>query len=199
MDVPIAGHAAIMGEGFGTAPTVEFGEFGEALIVFATDTEIVIELPTTDAGDYLIIVTASGGDDDDDSDSDSDSDSEDDGASDEYDLTLGAVGPTGPQGPQGKMGDPGPPGPPGADGADGADGATGPPGSDGTDGTTGPPGPAGIATCDWSGRKWVSHGWDSACAFSTGMYITCSGGQVTGMQWIVNPPGFPVCNEATTP
>ena len=61
VDVPLAGQATIIGEGFGTAPTVEFGEFGETLIVFATDTEIIIDLPTADAGDYLIIVTASGG------------------------------------------------------------------------------------------------------------------------------------------
>jgi hypothetical protein len=39
----------------------------------------------------------------------------------------------------------------------------------------------GIA-CNWSGTKWLSHGWDGACAFQTGVRVTCgAGGVVTAI------------------
>jgi Collagen triple helix repeat (20 copies)/IPT/TIG domain len=68
--------------------------------------------------------------------------------SDEFWLTLGAVGPTGPQGPQGVQGSTGPAGttgPAGPAGATGATGPQGPPGPQGPTGLTGPQGPAGVA------------------------------------------------------
>lgn len=123
MDDPGAGQATLIGEGFGTNPIVEFGDFGLADVVTATDTMIIIDLPTTDPGDYLVLVTAGiGGGDDDDSDSD---DNDNGSAHDEYDLTLGAVGPQGDQGDQGEPGTDGEQGPPGEDGEDGAEGQPG--------------------------------------------------------------------------
>ena len=80
VDVPSVGQVLIIGEGFGTAPTVEFGAFGDIGFESATDSEIIINLPTVGPGEFLIIVTAGGEDDDD-----------DDGASDEYDLTIGSA------------------------------------------------------------------------------------------------------------
>jgi collagen triple helix repeat protein len=66
---------------------------------------------------------------------------------DEYDLTVGAVGPQGPQGlagsqgPQGVQGPAGPQGPQGDVGPAGSQGAVGPAGPQGPEGPTGPQGP----------------------------------------------------------
>lgn len=47
-------------------------------------------------------------------------------------------------------------------------------------------------TCNWSGGKWVSHGWDGACAWPTGIYVYCNNGKVTAMQWFATPACPPV-------
>lgn len=71
-------------------------------------------------------------------------------------IPPGPTGPAGPQGPQGNQGSQGPTGP---------------------NGPTGPQGPDGSVTCNWSGKLWLSHGWDTSCAFGTGVYLDCSGGK----------------------
>jgi hypothetical protein len=44
--------------------------------------------------------------------------------------------------------------------------------------------------CDWSGARWLSHGWDGGNAFNTGVWATCLGGQLNSMQYVLNtPPG----------
>jgi len=151
VDAPSVGQATIIGEGFGrTAPTVEFGEFDPLNVVSATNTEIVVDLPTNVPGDYRVIVKrgrSRWSDDDDD-------DDDDDGAraSDAYDLTLGAVDPQGEQGeqgPQGKQGDQGPQGkigdqgPQGKIGDQGPQGKIGPQGEQGKIGDQGPQGKIG--------------------------------------------------------
>ncbi len=72
----------------------------------------------------------------------------------------GPVGPQGPQGPQGGQGGQGP---------------------QGYQGTQGPQGASGSASCSINGSLWLSHGWDGNCAWSVGVRVSCSGGQVTGM------------------
>jgi hypothetical protein len=136
----------------------------------------VVELPSVDDGDYLLSVTTGNA-------------VKDYG---EYDLTIGGTGEPGSEGPPGQDGGP-VPGPEGPAGPAGPAGPFRPAGPTGPIGPQGPPGPSGIATCDWSGRKWVSHAWDRACAFQSGIYITCNGARVTDMEW------FGLCGEATTP
>jgi hypothetical protein len=63
--------------------------------------------------------------------------------SDEFWVTIGAVGPQGPQGPQGAQGSPGAQGAPGAQGPAGAPGPQGPQGVAGAQGPAGPEGPQG--------------------------------------------------------
>jgi len=67
------------------------------------------------AGDYLLTVAAGTGQ----------------SQSDEYDLTIGAVGPQGPAGPPGPTGPEGPEGPEGPQGPEGPEGPEGPPGPGG--------------------------------------------------------------------
>lgn len=108
----------IVGEdfGFGSPLDVTLGDFGSLSIVTATDTEIEATLPSGIlAGDYLLTVSTGNGQ----------------SQNDEYDLTIGAVGPQGPEGPHGQQG------PPGADGQDGSPGPAGSPGEDGADGVSG--------------------------------------------------------------
>lgn len=116
-------------------PSVTLGEFG-ALSIVGTPTDTLIEalLPVgIPDGDYLL--TASGGN--------------GQSQNDEYDLTIGAVGPQGIQGiqgeigPQGETGPQGVQGPPGADGADGTDGVDGTDGANGVDGVNGADGATG--------------------------------------------------------
>lgn len=107
----------IVGEDFdfGSPLEVSLGGFGPLAIASATATEIDALLPADlPAGDYLLTVSTGSGQ----------------SQNDEYDLTIGAVGPRGPQG------IPGPPGPRGEQGPQGPPGEQGPPG---------PPAP--VATC----------------------------------------------------
>jgi microcystin-dependent protein len=122
---------------FGKPLAVELGDLGALVIVSATATQIVAELPDgLPYGDYLVTVSTGKGQ----------------SQNDEYDLTLGAVGPqgeTGPQGPQGEtgpqgpQGETGPQGPQGVPGPRGAEGATGPQGPQGEIGPQGPQGETG--------------------------------------------------------
>lgn len=64
---------------------------------------------------------------------------------DQYDLTIGAVGPQGEPGETGAAGPPGPQGPQGATGAPGPAGPQGPQGATGAQGPEGPAGPPGVA------------------------------------------------------
>jgi hypothetical protein len=60
VDVPDTGHITIIGKGFGSdSLKVKLGERGSLVIISATDTEIVAELPPgISAGDYLLTVSA---------------------------------------------------------------------------------------------------------------------------------------------
>lgn len=123
-------------------PEVTLGGFPITVIDgLWTENYIAVELPPTDPGDYLLIVTNH------------------EGKTGVYDLTLGAVGPQGPEGPQGPQGDTGltggvgPQGPQGPEGprgergltgADGSQGPVGPKGDKGEPGEQGPPGPQGL-------------------------------------------------------
>ena len=94
------------------APTVTLGEYVDPLEIVGVPTNetIVALLPENIvAGDYLLTVTTGTGQ----------------SQNDEYDLTLGAVGPQGPAGQDGAPGVDGQDGAPGKDGQDGAPGADG--------------------------------------------------------------------------
>lgn len=128
---------------FGPGPiSVSLGGIGDLNVDDANDTVIQASVPTEiPAGDYLLTVGNGNGQ----------------SQNDEYDLTIGAVGPQGPQGeagPQGAVGrqgdsgpqgDTGPQGPAGALGPIGPQGPQGPQGSAGADGMSivGPQGPQG--------------------------------------------------------
>src|SRR3954470_9683110 len=45
----------------------------------------------------------------------------------------------------------------------------------------------GSLRCDWQGARWVSHGWDNACAFRTGVFIECVNGVVVNIRQEVDP------------
>lgn len=75
-----------------------------------------------------------------------------------------------------------PPGQQGPQGTQGPQGVQGGQGPQGNVGNAGPQGPAGYATCNWNGSAWISHGWDSWCAWYVGVRITCNNGRVTGFQ-----------------
>ena len=119
-------------------PSVTLGHIG-TLSIIGTPTDTLIEAslpaPILD-GDYLLTVSGGTGQ----------------SQNDEYDLTIGAVGPQGNPGLQGDLGPQGDPGAdgadgaPGADGTDGADGADGADGDDGADGAQGPQGDPGVLT-----------------------------------------------------
>jgi hypothetical protein len=127
----------IIGEQFDFGPgplVVTLGEFGP-LTIIGTPTGTLIEASLPDLifeGDHLLTVSNGGGQ------------SEDD----EYDLTLGAVGPQGEQGIQGDQGEPGQDGAPGTSGADGLPGTDGAPGADGADGLPGTDGAPGADGAD---------------------------------------------------
>ena len=124
---------------FGSPLDVTLGEFGSLFILAASGTEITAELPAgIPDGDYLLTVFTGNGQ----------------SQSDEYDLTVGAVGPKGDEGDKGDQGDQGPTGPEGPlgpegpqgpEGPTGPDGPQGPMGAQGPRGFVGPPGPAGAA------------------------------------------------------
>ncbi len=134
--IEIVGEDLLFGS---DGPVVMLGEYVDPLVIVGvpTDEVIVALLPENIvAGDYLLTVSNGNGQ----------------SQNDEYDLTIGAVGPQGPQGepgPQGPHGEPGPagpagdPGPAGADGAQGPQGLQGEPGPAGIPGKQGPPGPEG--------------------------------------------------------
>jgi len=127
---------------FGGGPlTVTLGEYVDALAIVGTptDTEIIARLPTNidpvsgdltpiDAGDYLLTVSNGNGQ----------------SQNDEYDLTIGAVGPQGAQGIQGELGPQGEQGLQGAQGDTGPKGDQGIQGDQGLQGDQGPPGEQGI-------------------------------------------------------
>jgi hypothetical protein len=110
----VAGSLTVIGEDldFGPGPlVVTLGEFGPLTIVFADATTIDAVLPSDAVpGDYLLTVSNGNGQ----------------SQGDEYDLTIGAVGPEGPLGPEGPQGPPGLPGPPGQEGPEGPAGPPGP-------------------------------------------------------------------------
>jgi len=126
----------VMGEDFdfGSGPlVVTLGEFGALSITSADATLIVASLPTGIVpGDYLLTVSTGNGQ----------------SQNDEYDLTLGAVGPTGATGDTGPAGPQGPAGADGAVGETGPQGPVGPAGPQGPIGLTGPAGPQGLAGAD---------------------------------------------------
>ncbi len=87
-----------------------------------------------------------------------------------------------------------PPGPRGATGPQGYQGSQGNQGSTGYQGGQGGQGSNGYTTCDWGGTLWISHGWDGAGAWGSGVYIYCSGGVVNYIQkqngyWACTPRG----------
>jgi hypothetical protein len=110
------------------APTVTLGEYVDPLVIVGVPTNetIVALLPENIvAGDYLLTVATGIGQ----------------AQNDEYDLTIGAVGPKGSQGEPGTQGEQGPIGPEGPQGAQGVQGPSGP---QGPEGPQGPVGPAGL-------------------------------------------------------
>ena len=107
---------------------VTLGDFGALAIINAMPSEIVATYPVAlGAGDYLLSVSTGNGQ----------------SKHDEYDLTIGAVGPEGPQGIQGDPGPAGPQGDPGPVGLAGPQGPEGPQGIQGDPGSVGPQGPIG--------------------------------------------------------
>jgi len=131
----------ILGEHFMSGPgplEVTFGNFGALNVLSVADDEILVEcppdadlgIPTCVDGDFLLTV----------------SNDPKKKHSDEYDVTIGAVGPAGEKGdtgPQGPQGDVGPQGPQGEQGPQGDVGPQGPQGEQGLQGDVGPKGPQG--------------------------------------------------------
>ncbi len=119
-----AGELDIMGLelDFGPGPLeVTLGGLPLVVLSAAADT-IVAALPEAlPEGDYLLVVSNGNGE----------------SQNDEYDLTIGAVGPQGPQGEQGMIG------PQGLQGPQGEQGMIGPQGPQGQQGLIGPQGPQG--------------------------------------------------------
>ena len=62
---------------------------------------------------------------------------------------------------------------------------------------TPPNDPAGQLACDWTGARWLSHGWDNECSATVGLNVTCNNGHIAhihAMQYglyFVNPNYFP--------
>ncbi len=109
---------------------VTLGEIGPLIIdPGATSTNIIATYSAVvPSGEYLLSVSTGNGQ----------------SKHDEFDLTIGAVGPAGADGQDGADGKDGAPGLPGADGKDGAPGLPGADGQDGADGADGAPGSGGI-------------------------------------------------------
>ena len=131
------GTIEIYGEDFNFDPghlAVTIGKFGTFTnYIDQTDNYIKLQAPDglcDEPGDYLLTVSTEFGQ----------------SQNDEYDLTIGAVGPEGPAGQAGADGAMGPQGPPGPQGEQGPQGDVGPQGEQGPEGvagTQGPPGPQG--------------------------------------------------------
>lgn len=166
---------------FGNGPlTVTLGEYVAPLTIVGTptDTEIVATLPVNiDDGDYLLIVANGEGQ----------------SQNDEYDLTIGAVGP---QGEQGEMGDAGPQGvqgklgPAGADGAQGDQGVQGKLGSPGDQGVQGKLGPAGADGAQGVQGKLGPAGADGDQGVQ-GKLGPAGADGAQGVQGKIGPPGMP--------
>ena len=122
------------GFGMGKPPKVTLGGIGLAVSLYTT-TNIVAMVPRgTDPATYSLLVTTyrAGND--------------QSGTTNDFSVTVGAVGPQGPKGDTGATGPQGPKGDTGAQGPQGAKGdtgATGPQGATGDTGATGPQGPQG--------------------------------------------------------
>lgn len=124
-----AGTLTVFGENFrpGRDLRVVLGEYAPLAVTLDTDTIIGATLPAGIApGDYRLTVAAGRGE----------------SGKDEFDLTIGAVGPPGEMGPPGPQGDPGPIGPPGPKGDPGDAGLT--------------PGSANGDLLTWDGSNWVA-------------------------------------------
>lgn len=39
-------------------------------------------------------------------------------------------------------------------------------------------------TCDWTGARWLSHGWDGGAAFQSGGYFSCMAGKLSHVEWV---------------
>jgi len=131
------GQLTITGDhfSFGNTLAVTLGEAALPLNIVGvpTDTVIVADLPLAfPDGDYLLTVSTGNGQ----------------SQNDEYDLTIGVVGPKGDTGDKGDKGDPGAPG---GTGMTGAMGAPGPKGDKGDKGDTG--GSDRLAVFDTSGAR----------------------------------------------
>jgi microcystin-dependent protein len=123
-----AGEMQIFGSGF-VDPEVTLGAIPlSPPYTTSTADELIIAIPAITPGDYQLILSQgiNGKD------------------TDEYDLTVGGVGPEGPAGADGN------------DGAAGADGAPGENGADGADGTTIPDGTSAGQLLGWDGGNWVA-------------------------------------------
>jgi len=140
----------IMGEDldFGGELDVTLGDMGSLIVTTETPTLIVVDFPLEGLldGDYLLTVSRGNGQ----------------SQNDEYDLTIGAVGPEGLQGVDGAQGQQGIQGPAGADGAAGADGEDGAAGADGEDGAAGADGEDGAAGADGEDGAAGADGEDGA-------------------------------------
>lgn len=118
----------VVGRNFGSSPTVRLGN-EDLEVLEASEHVLTAALPPLPPGTYRLEARRGPGN----------------GAPkyDEFEVTLGAIGPEGSQGPQG---DPGPQGPPGPQGDPGSAGPQGPPGPQGEQGEQGPPGSPGFVS-----------------------------------------------------
>lgn len=138
-DLP-AGNLSLEGAGFGVYPGRVTLNGAPLIVLFWSDTEILVQLPPSPRpGSYLMTVFRPRSR----KERDEKGGPEEDAA---FIATLGAVGPQGekgPSGPGGETGLPGEPGPQGIQGPPGPIGATGNQGPQGPVGTAGPQGPSG--------------------------------------------------------
>lgn len=102
-----------IGQNFGPNPVVHLGDV-ELQVLESTGNVITAALPALPPGSYRLTVRRGI--------------LPLPGRIDDFEVTLGAVGPEGPQGPQGPPGEQGAPGPPGPQGEQGPPGPEGPPG-----------------------------------------------------------------------
>lgn len=101
----------VIGRNFGSSPTVHLSDV-ELQVLESTDNVITAALSVPPPGSYRLTVRLGI--------------LPLPGRIDEFEVTLGAVGPEGPQGPPGEQGLPGPPGPQGEQGPPGPEGPPGP-------------------------------------------------------------------------
>jgi hypothetical protein len=108
---------SILGTGFGSRPSVWLGGPAGAMesleVLSSTDTALLVRLPSTEPGTYLLLVSTGRGV---------------GRHHDSVDVTIGGGGAQGPSGPAGPTGPAGRPGPPGPTGERGPAGPAGPPG-----------------------------------------------------------------------